>query len=471
MKGIDIRRGATRQGLEPVSTVAPPALPSRPQVIRPSIEVNIWGRRVRLRGLRRPPTGIWAWLAILGPGFISGTAGNDAGAIATYSQVGAQFGYELLWVVLPTTVSLAVVQEMSGRLGAATGQGLLDLVRLRFGIVWAVLAVLVVLLANTGVAVAQFAAIGAAAELFGISRYLAVPVTAALITYLTILGTYNLVEKIFLAMTLVFLAYPVAAMLAHPNWGEVARGMFIPTVHADPEYITILVGLLGATLTPYQQLFQQSSVVEKGIARRHYAPERLDTYVGSIFASLMFAFIVIATGATLHVAGQYHIDTAADAARALQPVAGNAAAALFSIGLIGASMMAGAVVPIATAYSVTEAFGLPKGVSRNFRQAPVFFGLFMAMIVVAGGVALIPNVPVIRLIVWTQVLNGILLPIFLLFILLIANDTHLVGELRNSRLNNILGWATFGMVIIAVGMLLGSELLGLLGINVFSGTH
>ena len=447
----------------------PRDLPVRPRAIRPGLRLNIRGRSVYLHRLRRPPTGVWRWLAILGPGLIAAAAGDDAGGIATYSSAGAQFGYELLWVLLVITVSLALVQEMCARLGAASGRGLLDLVRERFGIGWALVVVAVVLVANGGVVITEFVGIGAAAELFGISKYIAVPLAAAVIWYLVVGGSYSRVEKVFVAMALVFFTYPVAAFLGGPDWGAVARGALVPTLRRDPGYLTLFVGLIGTTITPYMQLFQQSAIVEKGAGRRHYGEERVDAYAGAIFANLIAAFIVIAAAATLHRAGATQIESAADAARALEPVAGAAAAQLFAVGLFGASMLAGAVLPLTTAYSISEAFGFRKGVSLDFRRARFFLSLFTALVVVGAGVALLPNLPVIELLVGIQVLTGVLLPVILVFVLLLINDRRLVDDLRNSRLYNVLGWGTFALVSTAVAVLLGTQFLGLFGIDLLGG--
>lgn len=458
----------TPQGLEPLASVealAPP--PPRPRAVRAALRMNIRGRSVRLRGLRLPPTGIWRWLAILGPGIIASSAGNDAGGIATYSSTGAQYGYDLIWVMILITVSLAVVQEMCARLGAATGRGLLDLIRERFGVGWAVFAVSVILIANSGLVVSEFVGIGAAMELLGFSKYLTVPLGAALVWYLVVLGSYGRVEKIFLLMTLLFFAYPIAAIMAHPHWGEVARGAFVPKIHKDPAYIFLLVALMGTTITPYMQLFQQSSVVERGGDRRRYGPERADAYVGVIFSNLMSIFMIIATATTLHVIGKTDIDTAADAAQALEPVAGHFAGMVFAVGLLGASLLAAAVLPLATSYAVSEAFGFSKGVDLDFRRARLFFTLFTVLIIVGAGAALIPGLPVIKLLLWVQVLNGILLPIILVFILLLIRDQRLVGELKNTRLYNILGWSTLTIITLAVVVMLGSQLLEALGLHLF----
>lgn len=459
----------TPQGLEPLEAVEDLALPTRPRTVKSSLRLTIRGRSVRLRGLRRTPKGLLRWLFILGPGIVAAAAGNDAGGIATYSSAGAKYGYDLIWVMLVITVSLAVVQEMCARLGAATGRGLLDLVRERFGIGWALFAVAVVLVANGGLVISEFVGIGAAMELLGVSKYLAVPVAAALLWYLVIYGSYSWVERIFLLMTLVFFVYPVAVVMAHPHWSDVARGAFVPKIQNDSGYIFILVGLMGTTITPYMQLFQQSSLVEKGVARRHYGPERIDTYTGAVFSNLMSVFMIVATAATLHVIGKTEINSAADAAVALEPVVGHSAKALFAIGLLGAGLLAGAVLPLATSYAISEAFGVPKGVNLDFRRARIFFMIFTALIVFGAGVAVIPGVPVIKLLVWVQVLNGILLPIILVFILLLINDKKLAGDLRNTRLYNILGWGTFAMITLAVVVMLGSQLLEAFGFHPFGG--
>jgi Mn2+/Fe2+ NRAMP family transporter len=457
------------EGLEAVQVVEANSLPTTPRKLRSGLRVNLRGRSIQLRGLHRSPTGLLRWLAILGPGLIATSAGNDAGGIATYSQAGAKFGYDLIWVMLLLTVSFAVVQEMCARLGAATGRGLLDLIRERFGIGWALFAVVVILIANAGVTVSEFVGIGAAMELLGVNKYLAIPAGAILIWYLVIFGSYAKVEKILLLMTLVFFAYPAAAIMSHPDWSAVAQGAFVPKFKADPAYLFLIVGLLGTTITPYIQIFQQSSLVEKGVARRHYGPERIDAWFGAVFSNLMSISMIIATAATLYVIGKRDIGSAADAARALEPVVGNAASLLFGVGLLGATLLAGAVLPLATAYAVSETFGLPKGVNLDFRRGKVFFSLFTALIVIGAGLALIPNVPVMKLLVGVQVLNGVLLPIVLVFILLLINDKRLTGDLKNSRANNVLALATLILITGAVSVMLGGQLLELFGIRIFGG--
>jgi Mn2+/Fe2+ NRAMP family transporter len=294
-----------------------------------------------------------------------------------------------------------------------------------------------------------------------------VPIAAVALWYLVIFGSYARVEKIFLLMTLVFFAYPVAAILGKPDWGAVAEGTFVPKIKFESEFIFILVGVLGTTITPYIQIFQQSSTVERGSARRHYGQERLDAYFGSIFSNLMSISMIVATAATLYVAGNHDIGSAADAAKALEPVAGSSATILFATGLLGASLLAGGVLPLATSYAISEAFGIPKGVNLDYRRGKAFFGLFTAFIVLGAVVALIPNIPIFPLLVGIQVLNGVLLPIILVFILLLINNEKLVGNLKNSRIYNIFGWGTFAMITIAVTIMLIGQAFELFGIKPF----
>ena len=466
MNNQDVSRRINPEGADAVEDIAP-GLPQATRPMPAGLRINIRGRSIQLRGLKRRPTSLLKWLFILGPGLIATSAGNDAGGIATYSSAGAQFGYELIWVMIVLTLSFAVVQEMCARLGAATGRGLLDLIRERFGIGLTLFVIGIVVIANGGVTLSEFVGISAAGELLGVSRYVSVPVAAVLLWYLVIYGSYAKVEKLFLLMTLVFFAYPIAAIVGHPDWSAVAHGAFVPTIQLDSKYIFLLVGVLGTTITPYIQIFQQSSVVERGAARRHYGPERIDAYVGSIFSNLMSISMIIATAATLFVIGKHDIQSAADAAKALEPVVGASATMLFAVGLLGASLLAGGVLPLATAYAVSEAFGIPKGVNLDMRRGRTFFRIFTALIVFGAGFALIPNVPIFPLLIGIQVLNGVLLPIILVFILLLVNDSHLMGELKNSLTFNILGWGTFIMITVAVIIMLGGQMLDLFGIKLF----
>ncbi len=461
-----MNKGAA-EGLEPIEEVERVGLINAPKTLPAGMRLNIRGRSIYLRGLRLPPTGIWKWVLVLGPGLIATSAGNDAGGIATYSSAGAKFGYRMIWVMVLLTLSFAVIQEMCSRLGAATGRGLLDLIRERFGVSWTLFAIAIIVVANGGVTISEFVGIGAASELLGVSRYISVPIAAVTLWYLVIFGSYARVEKIFLLMTLVFFAYPVAAILGGPDWGDVARGAVVPTIEWNSEYIFLLVGILGTTITPYIQIFQQSSTVERGAARKHYGNERLDAYAGSVFSNLMSISMIVATAATLYAVGQHEIESAADAAKALEPVAGSSASVLFAVGLLGASLLAGGVLPLATSYAVSEAFGIPKGVNLDYRRGRAFFSLFTAFIILGAVVALIPGIPIFPLLVGIQVLNGVLLPIILVFLLILINDERLTGDLKNTPVYNLLGWGTFAMITLAVVVMLGGQLLELFGISLF----
>lgn len=400
-----------------------------------------------LRRLRRWRKGRFPhpllFLTFLGPGLIAANAGNDAGAVATWSSVGARYGYDLLWALVLITIALAVVQEMCARMGAATGEGLSDLIRERFGVRGAAFAMITLFLANVLITISEFAGIAAACELIGISKYITVPLAAIGIWLIVTRGSYDRVEKVFLFMAFAFFAYPIAAIMAHPNWGDVLHHTVIPTVHLNATYFQLLVGAVGTTITPYMQLYIQSSVAEKGIRMEDYPAERLETYGGSIFAGIVVAAIVIATGATVYVASHgagVAITDATQAARALEPFLGQFAPILFMVGLLGASLLAAAVVPLATAYSVSESFGFERGVSHTFREAPIFHGLFTGMIILGVLVALIPGLPLFALIVVAQIINGMLLPILLVFILRLVNDRRVMGKYVNSTLQNVIAW-------------------------------
>jgi Mn2+/Fe2+ NRAMP family transporter len=402
-----------------------------------------------LRRLRRNP--FWPYVALLGPGIVAAAAGDDAGGIATYASAGATYGYSLLWAMLLVTFSLVLVQEMCARMGAVTGKGLSDLIREQFGVGWTMLVVLILLIANTGVTISEFVGVAAAAELFGIPRWLAVPPVAFLIWWSITQGSYRVVEKIFLALSLVFFSYIAAAFMAGPDWKEVGRSFITPTVSFEPGFLQVLVALIGTTITPYMQLFVQSTVVEKGVTPRNYKYTRFDTVFGAIFSNVIAVAIIIATAATLHVRN-IRIETAADAARALEPVAGPAATILFAVGLFGASMLAAGVLPLATAYSVTESLGYEKGVSLTFREAPVFLGLFTALIVIGAIVAIIPGLPLFAVLILVQILNGAVLPLLLVFVVRLASNKDIMGQYAIGPVYRVLAWAS--VVVIAVAVLL-----------------
>ncbi len=405
---------------------------------------------VRRTVARRPR--LLGYFAILGPGVITACAGNDAGGIATFASVGADHGYKLLWVLIPLTVSLGIVQEMCARMGAVTGKGLSDLIRERFGVRWTAFIMLALLIANGGVTVSEFVGIAAATELFGVPRFISVPLSAISIWWLVVKGSYQRVERAFLLMSLVFLGYIVSAFMARPDWSAVAVGFVKPTFSLGAAYLFTCVAVIGTTISPYMQVYVQSSVVEKGVTPDEYRKTKADVWIGTIFAMLVVFFIVVSTGATLHKFG-VRIETAADAARALKPLAGPYAEKLFAVGLFGASMLAAGVLPLATAYSISEALGFEKGVSRSFREAPIFIGVFTFLVAVGAAIAVIPNLPLIRVLLVTQVINGLLLPIILFAVMRLVNDRELMGPYVNRRLYNLGAWLTV-IIVTALSLLL-----------------
>jgi Mn2+/Fe2+ NRAMP family transporter len=417
------------------------------QMAEQGAAVRAAGRRLMRRGaqgVRRTVARrkrLLAYIAILGPGMITANAGNDAGGIATFASVGADFGYSLLWLLIPITISLGIVQEMCARMGAVTGKGLADLIRERFGVRWTALIMLALLIANAGVTVSEFVGIAAASELFGASHYVSVPLAAILVWFLIVKGSYKKVERVFLLMSLVFLGYIVSAFLSRPDWTAVAVGMIRPEFKLEYAFIFTFVAVIGTTISPYMQVYVQSSVVEKGVTPDDYSKTRLDVWVGTIFAILIVFFIIVSTAATLHKSG-IQITSAADAAHALRPLAGRYAQTLFGLGLFGASMLAAGVLPLATAYSISEALGFEKGVSRSFREAPIFLGTFTFLVAVGALIAIVPNLPLIRVLLVTQVINGLLLPIVLFAVLRLVNDREVMGRYVNGPIYNIAAWLT-----------------------------
>jgi NRAMP (natural resistance-associated macrophage protein)-like metal ion transporter len=389
--------------------------------------------------------GLLAYLAVIGPGVIAANAGNDAGGIATYASAGADYGYNLLWALIPLVLALGIVQETCARMGAVTGKGLSDLIREQFGVRWTVLVMLALLVANGGVTVSEFVGIAAATELFGVPRFVSVPLAAFAVWWLVVKGSYRRVERVFLLMSLVFLGYIVSAFMARPEWGAVARGFVRPQIDFNAGYLFTVVALIGTTISPYMQVFVQSSVVEKGVTEEDYALTRADVWTGTIFAMSIAFFIAVATAARLHTTG-IRIESAEQAASALEPLAGPYAKALFGVGLFGASMLAAAVLPLSTAYSISEALGFEKGVSRSFREAPIFVGIFTFLIAVGGLVAMIPGLPLFDVLLATQVINGLLLPVLLFSILRLVNNRELMGAHTNGRVYNAASWLTAAVV-------------------------
>ena len=417
--------------------------------------------RPRLRPRNRLTLKLIALLAVLGPGIVAANAGNDAGGIATYASVGAKYGYDLLWMMVLITVSLVVVQEMAARMGAVTGKGLAELIREQYGPRWSLLSTSAVLLANLGICISEFVGIGAALGLAHVPAQVSVPIAAVVVWLLLVRGSYKLAERVFVAMTIPFFAYPVAAILAHPHWGSVGRAIVEPKIHVTGPYMVLFIATVGTTITPFMQLYLQSAVVERGLGPEDIPAERAEVASSSLFANLVAGFIIIATGATLFLHGDHTVSSAADAAKALAPFAGRYAEVLFAVGLLGASLLAAAVLPVTAAYVIAETFGLEKGIARRPREAPVFVTTLTVLLIVGAAVAMIPGVPVIKLLVLVQVVNGALLPVTLFFVWRLARNEELMGEHRNGRVFDAVAaltvFATGALSLVLVGLTLAGK--------------
>jgi Mn2+/Fe2+ NRAMP family transporter len=417
--------------------------------------------RPRLRPRNRLALRLFALLAFIGPGIVAANAGNDAGGIATYASVGARYGYDLLWMMVVITISLIVVQEMAARMGAVTGKGLAELIREQYGPRWSLFSTFAVLLANLGICISEFVGIGAALGLAHVPVQVSVPIAAVVVWLLLVRGSYKLAERIFVAMTIPFFAYPIAAVLAHPDWGSVGRAVVEPRIHLTGPYVVLFIATVGTTITPFMQLYLQSAVVERGMGPEDIPAERAEVTSASIFANLVAVFIIIATGATLFVHGDHTVSSAADAARALEPFAGRFAEALFAVGLLGASLLAAAILPVTAAYVIAETFGLEKGIARRPREAPVFVTTLTVLLLIGAVVAMIPGIPVFKLLIFVQVVNGALLPVTLFFLWRLARSEELMGEYRNSRLWDAVAGltvlATGGLSIVLVGLTLAGK--------------
>jgi NRAMP (natural resistance-associated macrophage protein)-like metal ion transporter len=402
-----------------------------------------WLRLWKLRAL--------LFFAVIGPGFITANVDNDAGGIYTYSFAGAQFGYALLWTMVPITIALVVVQEMCARMGAVTGKGLSDLIREEFGLRITFFMMLALIVTNFGNVMAEFAGVASSLELFRIPKYVSVPASALLVWLLVVKGTYKSVEKIFLIATVFYLSYIIAGVLARPDWSQAAWAVATPPRLSEIKnvhYIYMVIGMIGATIAPWMQFYLQASIVEKGVTARHMTGARIDVVVGAIFATIVAGFIVVACAATIYQAGHRTIHHAAEAAIALRPLAGEFAAILFGFGLFVASLFAASILPLSTAYTVCEGLGLESGINKKFSEAPFFYWLYTLLIAAGAGVILLPNFPLLEITVLSQVINGVLLPVVLLFMLLLANKRELMGEHVNSRFYNIVGGATAGVLIV-----------------------
>ena len=396
--------------------------------------------------------GIVFFLSIVGPGIITANVDNDAGGIATYSVAGAQYGYALLWSLIPMLFVLFMIQEMVARLGVVTGKGLSDLIREQYGVRVTFFTMLALLITNFGNITAEFAGLAASLEIFGVSRYVSVPLGAAAVWYLVVWGNYRIVEKVFLFACTVYLSYVISGFMANPPWGEVLTAMVIPTFRLEQNYLFMLIGIIGTTIAPWMQFYQQSSIVEKEIHVKDYRYVWWDVLSGCVFAVMVVFFIMVACAATLHANG-IPVKTAEDAAVALAPLAGKHASILFAIGLANASLFAASILPLSTAYSICEGMGWEAGVNKDFREAPQFMGLYTGLIVLGAALILIPGAPLIWIMLVSQVINGILLPFVLIFILLLVNNGELMGGHVNGRLYNGFSWLTV-LVLIALSLVL-----------------
>lgn len=416
-----------------------------------------------MKFLRRWKTQILLFFAVVGPGFITANVDNDANGIWTYSSAGAQFGYTLLWTLLPTMIALIVIQEMSARMGAVTGKGLSDLIREEYGIRITFILMVGLILTNFGNVVGEFVGIAGSLELFGVSRFISVPIGALIAWLIVVKGQYKSVEKVFILASFFYITYLLAGVLAKPDWAHSLKATVLPPDRhfmQAPGYLYMVVGSVGTTIAPWMQFYLQASIVEKGVTARTYRTSRLDVIVGCIFAVVVAWFIVVACAATLYAHGYHSIRDAAEAAQALQPLAGEYAHILFALGLLNASLFAASILPLSTSYTVCEGLGFESGVDRKFGEAPFFYWLYTLLIVAGAGVILIPNLPLVKISILSQVVNGMVLPFVLIFMLRLINNTELMGEHVNTRFFNFVAWATTIIMIVLTAALLWGTLRG-----------
>jgi len=398
------------------------------------------------------------FLSVIGPGIITGSVDNDAGGITTYSVAGANYGYKLLWTLLPSFIALLTVQEMNARMGIVTGKGLADLIRENFGVRITFYLFILLLFADIGNTATEFAGVAGSMVIFNVDKYISVPLAAIAVWILVVKGNYKISEKIFLLFSVFLLSYIVSAVLAKPDWGQIGREMIAPTIQWDHAYIVTVLGLVGTTVAPWMQFYMQSSVIEKGISIDDYKYTVWDVVVGCVITVVVAFFIIVSCGATLHANG-VQINEAKDAAMSLKPFAGVLASQVFAFGLFVASVFSAAILPLATAFFICEAFGFEAGIDKKFSEAPQFYTLFTFTILIAVGIILLPNAPLIAITIWTQVLNAVLLPVVLICMMLIINKPEIMGEYTNKRYQNVIGWATSIILILLSGVLVISGMI------------
>jgi len=414
--------------------------------------MKLWWKQWKVR--------ILLFMAVLGPGIITANVDNDANGIMTYSQAGSQFGFTLLWTILPVTLALIVVQEMSARMGVVTGKGLSDLIREEFGLRMTFVMMILLVIVNYGNVVGEFCGIAGSMQLFHVSKYISVPICAAIVWLLVVKGDYKSVEKVFLTASVLYLAYIAAGVVSHPDWHEALKETIVlPSRSAwkDMEYVMMIVAVIGTTIAPWMQFYLQSSVVDKGITVKQYKASRLDVIVGCLLTDIVAWFIIVACAATLYTHGMRNIQDASDAAGAMKPLAGDFAFILFAAGLFNASIFSASILPLSTAYTVCEGMGFESGLDKSLKEAPFFYWFYTALIALGAGIVLWPNFPLMKMILLSQVFNGILLPVIMIFMLKLINKSELMGEHTNSTWFNWLAWITAAIVIVLSLVFMGDQ--------------
>jgi NRAMP (natural resistance-associated macrophage protein)-like metal ion transporter len=391
--------------------------------------------------------GLLVFLAIMGPGIITSNVDNDAGGIATYSMAGAHFGNRLLWTLIPVMLVLVIVQEMSARMGVVTGKGLSDLIRERFGVKITVYLLFGILLTNFGNIIAEFAGVASSLEIFHVSKFISVPLSAIIVWLLVVKGSYRSVEKVFLFACLFYVTYIISGFLAKPDWGTIGTSLVRPSLDFSPAALGMVIGLVGTTIAPWMQFYLQASIVEKNIPVRDYKHSRLDVIIGSFIVTVVAGFIVLTCAATIFKAG-IRVETAADAALALKPLAGRYCAALFAFGLLNASLFAASILPLSTAFIICEGMGWENGVNKRFSEAPQFYGLYTLLVFAGAGFILLPRIPLFRVMLVSQVINGLVLPVVLVFMLVLVNDAKLMGAHKNGKVFNAVAWVTVAALVV-----------------------
>jgi len=400
--------------------------------------------------IRRRWKGLLLFLAVMGPGIITSNVDNDAGGIATYSMAGAHFGNNLLWTLIPVMAALIIIQEMSARMGVVTGKGLSDLIRERFGVRITVYLLFGIFVTNLGNVIAEFAGVASSLEIFHVSKFISVPLSAVIVWLLVVKGNYRSVEKIFLFACLFYVTYIISGILAKPDWAAIGTSLVRPSLSFSPGQLGMVIGLVGTTIAPWMQFYLQASIVEKNIAVKDYKHSRLDVVLGSFIVTIVAGFIILTCAATLFKAG-VRVETAADAALALKPLAGKYCSALFAFGLLNASLFAASILPLSTAFLVCEGMGWENGVNKKFSEAPQFYGLYSFLVFLGAAVILLPRIPLFRVMLISQVVNGIVLPVVLIFMLILVNSRKLMGTHKNGRVYNILCWITVAVLVVLTG--------------------